>query len=304
MIEEDPPALHGRVVVGYDGSAPAERALDQAAAEAARRGADLEVVMADPWAPPPVTGLAAPPPGSYHSPNPAAHQQVEAAAERAREAGPGLNVLATLSGEAPWRAVLRTGAGATLTVVGTRGHGGFAGLVLGSVSLRVAAHCESPLLVVRGDTDLAAPRGEVLVGLQGDEGDDDAVRFGYAEAARRAARLRLLHAWMAPAPLGGMPAADAVRAKEQAEEGRRAAEAVPRAAAARWRESYPDVPVAADEECGPTAGVLVEASRDADVLVLTAHRNPRRLGMQLGPVTHAVLHHAHCPVALIPAKRA
>lgn len=294
------PPLRGRVVVGFDGSGPAERALERAVEEAVRRKTGLEILCGAQWAPAPPPGLGITPDdlGTLHR---GTREMLQHAAERARKLAPGLSVTHEATDEDAVHALVRRSESAALVVLGTRGHGGFTGLLLGSVSMRVAAHAKSPVMVVRGDRELdEQPRGTVLVAVQANQ-DKAAVQFSFEEAARHGARLRALHAWLYPAPLGGMPTVDAERVREQVGERRKHAEAVARYAVAPFREDYPGVEVIADHECRSAAGALVEASKSADVVVLTAHRNPHRLGMQLGPVTHAVLHHAHCPVVLIPA---
>ncbi|MEK8173726.1 universal stress protein [Streptomyces sp. M19] len=194
--------------------------MDQAVAEARRRDAVLEIVHAWPWADydPLAFGLTAQP-GS-----PDRH--------RARPAGPGggagqerdpdRNVLATLTAEDAAEELLRIGRRAALIVVGTRGLGGFAGLLLGSVSLRLAAHTVRPLLVVRGGLPALGHRpaehGRVLAGIASAR-DLPAARFAFEEAVRRGARLRVLHAWARPGsrpPPGPYPADDlAARAERE-----------------------------------------------------------------------------------------
>ncbi|WBB61946.1 universal stress protein [Streptomyces sp. WMMC500] len=297
------PPLHGRVVVGYDGSAHAQRALDHAVDEAVRRDTALQIMCGDPWAPPPPPAVGRTP-EDYPSLYRAARGAVDRGVERARGRASGLDIVPSVISEPAAEALLDAGRTAALTVVGTRGHGGFAGLLLGSVSLRVAAHCTGPLLVVRGDADLdTVPRGRVVVGVQSDE-DSEAVRFGFEEARRRGAELHVLHTWLYPAVTGVVAMAPpGPSGRQQLDDAarRRAAQAVPGLAVAAYREVYPDVPVVTDDECGSAAAVLAEASRRADVVVLTAHRNTHRIGARLGPVTHALMHHAHCPVVLIPS---
>lgn len=295
MTDTDNTTLTGKVVVGFDGSAYAARALDAAIDEAMRRDTVLEIVFGWPW--------------DRHSPTghgirdeaqrlyEASRNVTDRAAERARKRAPGLNVTPHLTSEAAAVALVRAGRTAALTVIGTRGHGGFTGLLLGSVSLRVAAHCTSPLLVLRGAD--RAPRGEVLVGVASDA-DTDAVRFGFEEARRRGAELRLLHAWqypaapVLPAPVA-MPRGNLLQLRDSEE-------SVPRFAASALRETYPDVEVREEAVLESPEWALLEATRDVDVVVVAAHRGTRALGRQLGPVTHALLHHAHCPVLLVPVQ--
>jgi nucleotide-binding universal stress UspA family protein len=77
---------------------------------------------------------------------------------------------------------------------------------------------------------------------------------------------------------------------------------VPVQAVARLREEYPAVEVDTAAVRGGPAHILRDATFAADLVVLAAHRRQGSLGLQLGPVTHALLHHAHCPVVLVPVE--
>ncbi|WP_414166592.1 universal stress protein [Streptoverticillium reticulum] len=282
-----------RVLVGFDGSARALPALDRAADEAVRRGTGLEILCGWPWGRLPAPDAATAPGG------PSLHQMSRASLDRAvarvRSRADGLSIVPTLTTEAAARALVRAGRTAALTVVGTRGHGGFGELLLGSVTLRVAAHSTGPVLVVRGSA--TNERNCVLVGLES-EADLGALRFGFEEAVRRGATLRVLHAWRYPATPSMCPPAplewDDVQLLAKS------AEAVPQYAVAALRPAYPGVVVDTVAMCLGAGHALTEASRTADLVVVSAHRRARRLGLQLGPVTHTLLHHAHCPVALVP----
>ncbi len=291
-----PTPFSGRVIVGFDGSDHAVRALDRATDEAARRGAPLEIICGWPWGkhPLPDFGVTDDTGKLLYS---SARRMMDAATERVRDRAPQVTVSESLTTESAARALLRCGRDAALTVVGTRGHGGFAGLLLGSVSLRVAAHCTTPLMVVRGENGDEHQR--VLIGLESDA-DTDALHFAFQEAQRRACSLRVLHAWQYPAAPHGSHAASYHLTWDELEQLRKGAEAVAQYAVAPLRETYPDIDVHTDTVCQQPGKALVEAGRNADVIVLAAHRRPRRVGLQLGPVTHAMLHHAHCPVVLVP----
>ncbi|MFI0264092.1 universal stress protein [Streptomyces sp. NPDC017056] len=291
-----PKSFPGRVVVGFDGSDPAVRALDRAADEAVRRDASLEILCGWPWGkhPLPDYGVTDDTGKLLYS---SARRLVDTAVERVRGRAPHLAVSESLTTESATHALLRCGRDAALTVVGTRGHGGFAGLLLGSVSLRVAAHCTTPLMVVRGDNETEHHR--VTLGITSDA-DTDALHYAFQEAARHGSELHVLHAWQYPAAPRGSHSPSYHLTWDELEHLRKGAEAVAPHAVAPLRQTYRDVGVRTETVRQGPAHALVEASRHADVAVLAVHRRPRRVSLQLGPVTHAMLHHAHCPVVLVP----
>ncbi len=139
------------VVVGYDGSQGAEAALDVALEEARTRGATLRVVGA--WhAPAPLVGTTAAPSSSARlgeEMRVALTGAVDAAVAklRAQEAGDVEIEAAVIEGQAV-SVLTREAAGADLLVVGSRGLGGFRGLLLGSVSHQCAQHAPCPVLIV------------------------------------------------------------------------------------------------------------------------------------------------------------
>ncbi|WP_202918505.1 universal stress protein [Streptomyces cavernae] len=272
------------VVVGVDGSLVAVRALDWAAGEAARRGAALRVVYAVPDVD-------------------AAGPVLASAVLRVRERHPGLPVVAEAAEGGAVAALTRESERAALTVVGTRGFGGLTGLVFGSVSLRLAAHMHSPLLVVRGD-HRCGDGGDVLLGLEGDA-DEDAAAYAFEEAERRGTGLSVLHSWTHRHSTPELPSLLPATSPGQQEEARhgRAEEAVPRFTMARLRERHPDVGVATRVVRAAPAHTLLEATREAAVVVIGAHPHGHKLGPHLRPVAHTLLHRSHCPVVMVPAVR-
>ncbi|MFJ4989811.1 universal stress protein [Streptomyces sp. NPDC088732] len=288
-----------QVVVGVDGSDSATRALDRAAEEASLRSAVLRIVHGLPWVDPATVGFGLRA-DRDRPPAEAARSLLQLAALRVTDRLPDEPIEQELSAEPAATTLARLSRTASLSVVGTRGLGGFAGLLLGSVGLRVAAHAAGPLMVV-GREDAAARRGlrhdKVLLGLK-DDSDAGAARFAFEEAERRGARLKVLHTWTRQLMRIGqwpVPPRQDVRAQV------RQHEELARFATAKQAEHFPDVAVRVHTVPGPAAAALVEASRAADVVVVGARRREGDpLGMRMGPVTHAVLHHAYCPVVLIP----
>ncbi|WP_367325249.1 universal stress protein [Streptomyces sp. HUAS ZL42] len=269
-----------QVVVGVDGSLVAVRALDWAADEAARRAAELRVVYAVPDC------------------DEAAPVLAEAAA-RVGERHPGLPVDTRAVRGGAVKALARESEDAALTVVGTRGFGAVGSLLAGSVSLRLAAHVRSPLLVVRGDHPCDEGR-RVLLGLESDA-DADAAAYAFREAERRGVRLDVLHSRIhrhtTPELPSLVPATSPGQEREAQDD--RAEEAVPRFSLARLQAEHPEVGVEARTVRTGPAHALLEATREAAVVVIGVHRRTR-LGPHLGPVVHTLLHRSHCPVALVP----
>jgi nucleotide-binding universal stress UspA family protein len=206
---------------------------------------------------------------------------------------PDLEVATTLSRSEPAGALLETaGAGDTL-VVGSRGRGGFASLLLGSVSLRVAARSSGPVVVVRTVPETAT--GTVVAAVR-DDGDREVVRFAARTAPLRGCALKVVSVWMFLENVGSMGAVavdvDAV-ARSEAEATRRTVGPV--------RAEFPELTITDEAvRSRSVAGALVDASASADLLVVGARRRAHVLGAGLGRVSHAVLHHAHCPVAVLP----
>jgi nucleotide-binding universal stress UspA family protein len=291
--------MTGPVVVGYDQTPHSDRALTIAAREAAMRGAPLSIVHAYFWLPP--LDLAASPVTipvveTEEDCRNVAEQLVEAAAARILATHPGVRVEArAVSGHAA-KALADASRGAELLVVGSRGSGGFAGLLLGSVSLRVLADACCPVIVVHGDDRPA--RDRVVAAVDIDEPCEDVFEFAFIEAFRRGAELLVHHVWDEPWILTYGEDTD-VTAEVKAVEADCALRLDSQVRS--WQARFPDVRVTQRIGTGPAATVLVEAAESADLIVLGGRRHgDGRHGMKLGPVATTVLHHASCPVAVVP----
>jgi nucleotide-binding universal stress UspA family protein len=284
------------VVVGVDGSAQATVALRWATREAARRQTVLRVLHAWVW-PLYRVSLEAPPGSPPGAGLRAAAEQVLAdAVSTARETDPGVEVDTELVVGEPASALLRAGETAGLLVVGNRGVGGFAGLLLGSTGVSTSARAACPVVVVRGDVDRDVSDGgtaPVVVGVDGTASSDAVLSAAVTEASRRCAPLLLVHAWTVPLhrrhlDAGGYSAA--------AEEGIAAGREVLRQAEERVRQEHPALTVRSRIGACSAGAELVEASRKARLLVVGSSGAGPFTGLLLGSTTHAVIHHAGCPV--------
>ncbi|MFF4820588.1 universal stress protein [Kitasatospora sp. NPDC001309] len=281
------------VVAGVDGSPASTAAAQWAAEEAGRRGAALRLVHAWPWL---TDGVS-----SYAEPDdlPAAAERTLAeAADAVRRHHPELVVHTDTVLDAPVDGLVAAAADAELLVLGSRGRGGFTGLLLGSVSMAVAGRSGTPVVVVRevGGEGAGEGAGEVVVGVDAHAPEEEVLAFAFQEAALRGARVRAVHGWDLP-PLFGY-AGGAVPAGEVAQLEALEAKLLSLALAGP-RERHPAVEVVEDVRLGAARG-LVEASAGAGLVVVGRRRRPIELGPRLGRIAHAALHHAEAPVAVVP----
>jgi nucleotide-binding universal stress UspA family protein len=204
-----------------------------------------------------------------------AERAVETAATRARELAPGLVTDSELVHGAPAVVITDAGAGALMLVVGARGLGGFAALLLGSVSRYVAMHAKCPVVVVRSES--AAIQHEIVVGIREPHESTQAVTFAFEEAALHGAELVVVHS-------GHTAPEDASSLAETL---------------SGWRDKYPAVTVRPDVVRGHPAQVLSEYSARADLVVLGRHGASGAIPA-VGSIQHAVLNHARGPIAVVP----
>ncbi len=287
------------LVVGVDGSDYSLEAVDWAVDEAARLGLPLRLVHASLWERY-EGGLP-----SFRTGRPAEQVMAEhiaaSGAERARLRNPTLKVSSDVLPDDAVSALLQTTHESSALVTGPRGRGGIAGMLLGSVSLTVAARAVCPVVVVRGGgPNRQGSLGRVVVGL-GDsaEASAAAVRFALREAESRGCALHAVRAWRRPAhehvdhPL---IADDAAGSEEER------ASALLTDALRDAARDHPQVEVRRRTVEGPAHKALVAASSDADLVVVGARGRHGHVGLQLGRVAHALLHHAECPVAVVPQR--
>ncbi|MEW1634276.1 universal stress protein [Streptomyces sp. NPDC093801] len=280
------------LTVGVDGSEPALRALDWAADEAALHGLPLRVVYASRWE----WCELSPGPVGQRAQEQTGPEALRTAVRRARQRAPEVRLDTAVVADDPARALVRESRTAWAVVTGSRGRGGFTELLLGSVGLAVASRALCPVVVVRGDgPDEGAHR--ILLGVSDAPGGAEAVRFALREASVRGCGLEAVRAWHCPAhETTPHPAlADGVCLYHQA----RADTLLDEALAGPLREHPGVVPHRTPVE-GPAHKVLLERTAGAGLVVVGAHRREHRSGLQLGRVAHTLLHHAHCPVAVVP----
>jgi nucleotide-binding universal stress UspA family protein len=286
------------IVAGTDGSEESLRAVDWAAREAALRGSPLRIVAAAALLPRmmPRTNTS-----EYDTVTDVLVRErdgaLATAAERAAKAAHGVLIDTDELSGPPAEAIVASGSGALMLVVGSRGIGAFTALLLGSVSRYAASHAPCPVVVVR-DEALGLHR-LVGVGIGDPDHCGDALTFAFEEASLRQASLTAVHAWHAPqtdisraGQMSAAPEQQAVAAD---------ADSHLTALLEEWRAKYPDVPVSQEAVHGHPGRALIGLSARADLVIIG--RRDRHPGPQgPGSVRHAVLSHAHGPVVTVPSS--
>ncbi|WP_225858948.1 universal stress protein [Streptomyces albicerus] len=284
------------LVVGVDGSESSLRATDWAVDEAARHGLPLRLVHAFLWER--YEGVELGSDLGRPSGQVLAENIVGSAMERARRRNPAVKVSTELVPEEAVSALLLEGRNAAALVTGSRGRGELTGLLLGSVGLAVAARAHCPVIVVRGDkVAVEGTHERILLGAGDPDVSGEAVRFAFREAAARACTLDVVRAWRCPAhETTDHPTLADEPARYHEERASALLDAVLHDAVA----DHPDMRVCRTTVEGPARKVLLHRSAAADLVVLGARRRHGHFGLQLGRVGHTLLHHADCPVAIVP----
>jgi nucleotide-binding universal stress UspA family protein len=283
------------ILAATDGSEESLRAVDWAAREAVLRGAPLRIVSAAGLLPRMVTSTGK---SAYETVSDVITDESDdaltIATARAAKVAPDLLIDADHLDGGPAEAVTAAGSGALMLVVGSRGVGAFAAMILGSVSRYAATHASSPVVVVR--EEIGTAHRQVGVGIGRLEGNTAALTFAFEEAALRKASLVAIHAWQTVhSDISRAGIAPEARDREHLEaEATRQLDAL----LAEYRDKYPDVPVSQDVVHGHPGRILSGLSARADLVVLGRH--PAHHGP--GAVIHAVLNHAHGPVVTVPSS--
>lgn len=275
------------VVVGVDGSAAAHRALDVAVDEARRLHRPLHVLHA--------TGVGIVP---WTTERLEVQDLVsEAAAQRAREAAPDLEVTRETVVADPAAALVAASRTADLVVVDAGGLGRASGILLGSTSRAVAAHAGCPVLLTPHAGDWST-RGPVVVGVDASEHSVPAVAWAFAEASARGTALLAVHTWWWEEPDPFLSGRDWEGAWRDVAETQRleVAEML-----AGWQEKYPDVQVSTTLVRGHAATVLAEESRDGQLLVVGSRGRGGFTGLLLGSVSASLITHTRCPLTVVPS---
>lgn len=293
---------HATVVVGVDGSDSAITAVRWAATYASATGARLHLIYAvresvsvSVALPVPVsfTGVA-PPRRRRARPG---NRVVALAAAEARMFAPDVEVSGSVEPGSAVDVLVDASAGASLLVVGSRGLSRLSGSLTRSVGVQVSAQAHCPTAVIRGEGD---PNGPVVVAVDGSQTSEPALRFAFAEAARRHTGLIAVHTWTPPVmPIGAGHAVVHATATlpARAELGRAAGQLV-KDVIAPWRTAFPHLGVYELVLENSPEAALPHSTEGAVLAVVGSRGRGRLSGLLLGSTSQAMLAGADCPVVV------
>ena len=286
-----------RIVVGVDGSPASHVALRWAAEEASLRSAGLEIIYAS------GSHRSMYPDGGHVDPTPfelegrAILDDAVASLSGLTSTPPHVN--AVLAEDDAATALLRVADDAALLVVGSRGRGGFSGLLLGSVSQRCVDHAPCSVAVIPS-TWAGTTHGRVVVGVDGSDASYGALHWAIAEAARREARLDVVNAYgfhQYPSPYGPTVAIDPGQMEKSSK-----AILDEMVAGASGGSDRPKTLELISASLTP-APALLESAKGADLLVVGSRGRGSFRGLLLGSVSQQCVHHAPCPVVVVHPPR-
>lgn len=277
------------VTAGIDGSPESLDAAGWAAREALRRDLPLHVVHAcDPAAErrrPPEVDVP------FHRED----GTLGRAVLQLSRAYPALRILDEEVAGSPAGALLAAARSSALLVVGSHGAGALTRVMIGSVAQAVAARASCPVALVQSGEDHSRDEHQgptngrdrpVVLGLDLDRPGDELLEYAFGAAASRRAPLHVVHVWTAPL----IPSADAIDPMPEKER-------LLAAELASWRHKFPGTQVTETLVHGLAGRSLLEAASAADLLVI-GRRIPT--GPHLGQTAHSAIHHARCPVVVVP----
>ncbi len=285
-----------RIVVGVDGSEHSIAALEWAAAQAQRSGVVLEIVSASV-------------PGNQYLSRSEVEQclqsNVDEATRRAQKLAPGVDITSATLAVPPEAVLIKESAGADLLVVGSRGLGGFTGLLLGSVSRKCVHRAKCPVVVVsKHETGSHAVRDQtetsvqdssahrIVVGVDGSPTSIAALEWAANQAELTGATLDVLMTWEWPYGYGWSPEPADYDPEHECESA--LSDLVK-----SIREARPSVSIQETAIEGHPSPSLVKASQGADLLVVGSRGHGDFVGMLLGSVSEHCVTSAHCPVLVL-----
>jgi nucleotide-binding universal stress UspA family protein len=289
------------IVVGIDDSTPSRQALAWTVVQARAEQRAITLVHALPATTPALLDPSADNPRQAHERSIRAKGQevLDRARDEAHQLAPDVTVHQVFLLEDPRRALVEVSETASLLVLGSRGRGHLAGLLLGSTAGAVVRHARSPVVVHRtprpGTPDAGTERRGIAVGADASADSLPVLEFAYRHASLRGLPLTVVHSFwyfQQPAAAAEGAAALATSTEEQRDT---LAESL-----AGFAEKYPDVEVHTEIEQGMPERYLLRIADRMNLLVVGAHHGSRARQFMFGSVSVWLVEHASCPVAVVP----
>jgi nucleotide-binding universal stress UspA family protein len=271
-----------RILLGVDHSFGARSAVGWAAAECRLRGGavlmvHVPVTRSEPWA------------GWFPTAGLAGWLLLDELTAELHQRYPGVAVEQLLGHGDPAGTLTDLTALADLVVLGTTGGGSNLTSLIGSVSSRLAAQAHCPVVIVPEQPALPTARPAdrtIVVGVSDTAAGRAALDFAFDEAARRQTSVTAVRGWQPKDP------------DEDTENSKKTAAQLDLLLAG-WHRQYPAVPIRPVLLSGHPAQAVLQAARDAELVVIGAHHSDNPWSSRLGPVPQTVLHQTRCPVVLV-----
>jgi nucleotide-binding universal stress UspA family protein len=280
------------IVVAVDGSERNRSAVAWAAHEAAAFRAETTLVCALP------DHVVADPHFSAHTQDAEVLDMLSDARAEIRDIVPETSVSTLVLAGDPVDVLLDRASSAGLVVVGKRGLGGFARIIVGSTSIALAGRSPTPVAIVPDGWDQRTQNGKpVVLGIDLEKVDREPIEAAFQRARRLGVPLVAVHGRETPTVYSW----DAAAVAGAVTQGEDAASEQLSLLLETWRERYPDVVVRPMRAHQHPAAAVLEAAQDAQVIVLGRHPAGLFGGFAFGSVARTVLHYAECPVLVVPA---
>jgi len=289
--------MEAAITVGLDGSPESLAAAHWAAEEAERRKATLRLLHAWPLLAPEPTSIPSEVDQNYW-----AKRIVHNARAELQARHPGLSIVGNLVADDAQNALLQAATESEMVVLGSRGMGPVESYFLGDISMPVVARAEQPVVLVRAGTHGEGPQpapgtaGAVVVALKLHGPCDDLLAFAFGSAAVRGMPLRAVHGRSLPVHAHVPWGVDHGVTEEITQDAQKQLSQALRP----WREKFPGVLVVDVVRLESPAKAVVRDAEGAGLLVVGRRKHHPPLAARLGPVAQAALHHARCPVAVVP----
>ncbi|HHY07928.1 MAG TPA: universal stress protein [Corynebacteriales bacterium] len=290
------------IVVGVDGSPSSDLATRWAAREATAR--NLPLLLAAAYVIPQflyAEGMI-PSKAIFNELEQDTQESIDQAAAIAQEINPDLEILQEIREGSPINMLLELSEEADMVVVGSRGLGGIAGALLGSVSTSVIGHAKCPVVVLREDDMYTDPEdGPVVVGVDGSKISELALEEAFKAAEAYGTGVIAVNAWLDRAvqsTLAGVNLSSREWQRAQEEQEKMLEESL-----APVKAAYPNVKVKLVVHRESPEVSLAEEACKARLLVVGSHGRGGFAGMLLGSTSRALLRLAPCPLMVVRGER-